>query len=191
MPDEIRLVRGSPSSTHPPNRPHLPTTRFLLCSSKNAKWVLARSPLTVLRVTPISSTRTGLGVTTRGTRSASSLPDPTDFLTLYRRRLVILNAWIALLLITSSTVGFDGSMMNGLQSLPQWRDAFNHPGSSMLGLLNAIQNIGALAGLPFAPYLSDGMGRRFAVMLGAGITVRPPSLTRSPRGWSLTARELR
>jgi hypothetical protein len=29
--------------------------------------------------------------------------------------------------------------MNGLQSLTQWQEAFNHPSGSMLGLLNAIQ----------------------------------------------------
>jgi len=50
----------------------------------------------------------------------------------------------------------------------------------MLGLLNAIQNIGALVGLPFAPYLSDGMGRRAAVLLGAGIMVCPPPITLPP-----------
>lgn len=49
-------------------------------------------------------------------------------------------------LITSSTNGFDGSMMNGLQALPQWRSAFNNPSGGQLGLLNAIQNIGSLAG---------------------------------------------
>ena len=87
---------------------------------------------------------------------------------------MILNVWIFLLLITSSTNGFDGSMMNGLQSLPQWQDAFNHPGSSMLGLLNAIQNVGVVAGLPFAPYISDGIGRRASVLSGAGIMVRSP-----------------
>ncbi|KAI6019928.1 general substrate transporter [Pisolithus orientalis] len=38
-----------------------------------------------------------------------------------------------------------------------------------LGLLNVIQNIGALAGYPFAPYLSDGLGRRKTVFLGATI----------------------
>ena len=67
--------------------------------------------------------------------------------------------------------------MNGLQSLPQWQNAFNHPGNSMLGLLNAIQNIGVLVGLPFAPYLADGMGRRVAVLLGAGIMVCPLPIT--------------
>jgi len=42
-------------------------------------------------------------------------------------------------LITSSTNGYDGSMMNGLQSLTQWTDYFNNPSGGRLGLLNAIQ----------------------------------------------------
>ena len=42
-------------------------------------------------------------------------------------------------LITSSTNGYDGSMMNGLQSLPQWEGVFKSPSGSKLGLLNAIQ----------------------------------------------------
>ncbi|KIJ61854.1 hypothetical protein HYDPIDRAFT_183058 [Hydnomerulius pinastri MD-312] len=85
------------------------------------------------------------------------------------RRLIALNAWIVLLLITSSTNGYDGSMMNGLQSLPQWEAAFDNPSGGKLGLLNAIQNIGALAGYPFAPYMSDGIGRRKTVFFGATI----------------------
>ncbi|KAG9313571.1 hexose transporter [Chiua virens] len=85
------------------------------------------------------------------------------------RRLIVLNAWIVLLLITSSTTGYDGSMMNGLQSLTQWQAAFDYPSGGNLGLLNAIQNIGALAGYPFAPYLSDGVGRRRAIWFGAAI----------------------
>ncbi|OJA17867.1 hypothetical protein AZE42_05906 [Rhizopogon vesiculosus] len=85
------------------------------------------------------------------------------------RRIITLNAWIVLLLISSSTNGYDGSMMNGLQSLPQWEVAFDNPSGSKLGLLNAIQNIGALAGYPFAPYMSDGIGRRRTVFFGAVI----------------------
>lgn len=85
------------------------------------------------------------------------------------RRLIVLNAWIVLLLITSSTNGYDGSMMNGLQSLPQWRDYFNSPHGSQLGLLNAIQYIGSLGAFPFAPYVSDGIGRRRAIIFGAAL----------------------
>ncbi|TBU39804.1 hexose transporter [Dichomitus squalens] len=83
------------------------------------------------------------------------------------RRLITLHAWLVLLLITSSTNGFDGSLMNSLQSMNQWESFFNHPQGGTLGLLNAIQNIGSLAGYPFAPYLSDGIGRRPSIWIGA------------------------
>ena len=62
-------------------------------------------------------------------------------------------------------------MMNGLQSLTQWKEAFNSPTGSMLGLLNAIQHIGSLSAYPFAPYISDGIGRRPAIFIGATIMV--------------------
>lgn len=57
--------------------------------------------------------------------------------------------------------------MNGLQSLDQWESSFNHPHGSTLGLLGAIQNIGGLAALPACPFITDGLGRRPAVLLGA------------------------
>ncbi|TFK53754.1 general substrate transporter [Heliocybe sulcata] len=85
------------------------------------------------------------------------------------RRLLALNAWIALMLITSTTNGYDGAMMNGLQSLTQWEASFNYPVGPQLGLLNAIQNIGCLAAYPFAPYMADGLGRRFSVGFGAAL----------------------
>ncbi|KAG7441097.1 hexose transporter [Guyanagaster necrorhizus] len=87
------------------------------------------------------------------------------------RRLIVLNFWICLLLITSSTNGYDGSMMNGLQSLTQWSDYFHKPRGGKLGLLNAIQNIGSLAAYPFAPYFSDGIGRRYTILMGAVIMI--------------------
>ncbi|KDQ55565.1 hypothetical protein JAAARDRAFT_48515 [Jaapia argillacea MUCL 33604] len=87
------------------------------------------------------------------------------------RRLLALNGWIVLMLITSSTNGYDGSMMNGLQSLTQWNAAFGYPQGSKLGLLNAIQNIGSLCAYPFSPYMTDGLGRRFSVGFGASLMV--------------------
>lgn len=86
-------------------------------------------------------------------------------------RLIKLHAWIVLLLITSSTNGFDGSLMNSFQSLTLWDDYFGRPRGGTLGLLNAIQNIGSLAAYPFAPYLSDGIGRRPAIFIGATIMI--------------------
>lgn len=35
--------------------------------------------------------------------------------------------------------GYDGSMMNGLQTLENWRDYFDNPQGGLLGLFNAIQ----------------------------------------------------
>lgn len=84
-------------------------------------------------------------------------------------RLISLHAWIVLMLITSSMNGFDGSLMNSFQSLDQWENYFHKPEGGKLGLLNAIQNIGSLAAYPFAPYLSDGLGRRGAIWIGAVI----------------------
>lgn len=86
-------------------------------------------------------------------------------------RLIILNFWISIIFLTSYTYGFDGSMMNGLQSLTQWNQAFDYPTGGKLGLLNAIQNIGALSAYPFAPYMADGMGRRFSIIFGASLMV--------------------
>ncbi|TFY79603.1 hypothetical protein EWM64_g4410 [Hericium alpestre] len=59
-------------------------------------------------------------------------------------RLVKLNFWIALLLITSSANGYDAGF------------AKCHP----------TKNIGSLAGYPFVPYMTDGMGRRFTILFG-------------------------
>lgn len=35
--------------------------------------------------------------------------------------------------------GYDGSMMNGLQTLENWREYFDNPEGGLLGLFNAIQ----------------------------------------------------
>ncbi|KAJ3559384.1 hypothetical protein NM688_g380 [Phlebia brevispora] len=69
------------------------------------------------------------------------------------RRLITLHAWIVLLLITSSTNGYDGSLMNSFQSLTLWNSYFGNPHGAY----------------PFAPYLSDGIGRRITIWIGATI----------------------
>ncbi|KAJ7794918.1 hexose transporter [Mycena olivaceomarginata] len=119
-----------------------------------------------------------------GTNAYARLMDPNRKW-YNNRRLIALNTWIVLLLITSSTNGYDGSMMNGLQSLTQWEGYFDHPTKGKLGLLNAIQNIGALAGYPFAPYMADGIGRKPTIFFGAlimviGTAVRTASTNAAP-----------
>ncbi|WRT66015.1 uncharacterized protein IL334_002966 [Kwoniella shivajii] len=87
----------------------------------------------------------------------------------YRGHLGKLNLICALCIITSMNNGYDGSMMNGLQSLDTWKGYFGTPTGSTLGIFNAIQSIGGIAGLPFAPYLNDRFGRRWTIFLGACI----------------------
>ncbi|KAF9036263.1 general substrate transporter [Panaeolus papilionaceus] len=114
-----------------------------------------------------------------GAAPAISGPPQSDYHTLVKQtrpwyknpRLVVLNGWICLLLITSSTNGYDGSMINGLQSVQEWEKFFNFPQGGKLGLFNAIQNIGSLCAYPFAPYVTDGLGRRSTIWIGAAIMV--------------------
>ncbi|KAF4628325.1 hypothetical protein G7Y89_g9828 [Cudoniella acicularis] len=73
--------------------------------------------------------------------------------------LITLNMILTIAQISSYATGYDGSMMNGLQSLTTWQTYFNNPSPGTLGLLNAIQNIGQLAALPFCAIACDKFGR--------------------------------
>ena len=62
-------------------------------------------------------------------------------------------------------------MMNGLQSVSHWQAYFGNPKPEDLGLFNAIQSIGAFCAIPIAPYVSDGLGRKAGIVLGATIVL--------------------
>ncbi|WPH03829.1 Hypothetical protein R9X50_00671200 [Acrodontium crateriforme] len=73
--------------------------------------------------------------------------------------------------ITSATNGYDGSMVNGLQSLSYWQNYFNHPSGSILGLFNCIMSVGSLVALPVVPYIADYLGRRWGIIIGCLIMI--------------------
>ena len=79
------------------------------------------------------------------------------------RRLYI---FIVVLIVTNTANGFDGSMMNGLQTLTYWQNFFNHPKGSTLGLFNASMSLGSLIGLFPVPYLIDWAGRKVGILVG-------------------------
>lgn len=83
--------------------------------------------------------------------------------------LILLNAILAVSQISSYATGYDGSMMNGLQSLTTWQSYFGNPSPGTLGILNAIQNIGQLVALPFCAIACDRFGRVAILILGAFI----------------------
>ncbi|KKA30546.1 hypothetical protein TD95_003631 [Thielaviopsis punctulata] len=84
----------------------------------------------------------------------------------FMRRLYCL---IVLLILSNTANGFDGSMMNGLQTLDHWQNYFNHPRGSLLGLFNASMSLGSLCGLFVVPYLVDRLGRRIGITVGCTI----------------------
>ncbi|KAJ9636856.1 hypothetical protein H2201_006476 [Coniosporium apollinis] len=76
-----------------------------------------------------------------------------------------------LLFLGSTTLGYDGSLLNGLQTMPSWQDFFHHPTGALLGIYGAIPGFGGLAVLPFAPYIADYFGRRNGTALGCVIII--------------------
>jgi MFS family permease len=65
------------------------------------------------------------------------------------------------------TNGYDGSMLNGLQILPQWQEFFGHPTSSTLGLISNGTRIGqAGAIIAIAPIIQK-FGRRWPIVFGS------------------------
>lgn len=79
----------------------------------------------------------------------------------------LLYFYIFCLILTNTANGFDGSMMNGLQSLKYWQDYFDHPTGAVLGLFGCVMSVGSLVGLLFTPYLLDSLGRRVSLLVGA------------------------
>lgn len=59
-----------------------------------------------------------------------------------------------------------GAMMNGLQTLEQWRNYFNHPQSALLGTINAVYPIGKILVLFPCTWLSDKYGRKCPMFVG-------------------------
>jgi MFS family permease len=64
-----------------------------------------------------------------------------------------------------------GSLMNGLQSISEWKQYFGNPSGSILGVVNAAQSIGSVISLPFVGILSDRIGRRLTLLSGAIVIV--------------------
>ncbi|KAL3476309.1 general substrate transporter [Aspergillus californicus] len=78
------------------------------------------------------------------------------------RRLYVM---MPILFLASTINGYDGSLLNGLQTMAPWRNYknFDNPTGSDLGLLTAIQTLEA--SVP-SSYIADLLGRRIGVALG-------------------------
>ncbi|KAJ9613881.1 hypothetical protein H2200_002017 [Cladophialophora chaetospira] len=68
-------------------------------------------------------------------------------------------------------LGYDASLLNGLQAMPQWKEYFNSPNSSFLGLISASLFLPAI----FTPYISSAInsrwGRKASLAVGSVILI--------------------
>lgn len=69
------------------------------------------------------------------------------------------------------TSGYDGSMMNSLQTVSYWADFFGNPTGSRLSLISAILSLGAICSSPSAPLVADTFGRRWGITVGSIIMI--------------------
>ncbi|ANB14551.1 hexose transporter HXT13 [Sugiyamaella lignohabitans] len=82
-----------------------------------------------------------------------------------------LNTLLVGAILAQIVSGFDGSMMNGLQSLVPWQQFFDHPTGGRLGTMSNGVTIGTLIAVPFASLMTDAIGRRFTIIVGCIIIV--------------------
>ncbi|PYI09322.1 general substrate transporter [Aspergillus sclerotiicarbonarius CBS 121057] len=80
--------------------------------------------------------------------------------------LLRLNLIILSLVMFSSANGYDGSLMNGLEALTQWKAFMHNPTGAKLGWLNAIYWLGCGIGYPTAAWISNRFGRKPGVYIG-------------------------
>jgi MFS family permease len=83
-----------------------------------------------------------------------------------KSELLYLNFCLISLFLLSSSNGYDGSMMNGLQALPQWHKFMDNPKGAWLGFINAAQVLGGGFMLPPIAWMSNRFGRKPTIALG-------------------------
>ncbi|PYI02714.1 general substrate transporter [Aspergillus sclerotiicarbonarius CBS 121057] len=85
--------------------------------------------------------------------------------------LLRLNTCLLFVTFSATGMGFDGSMMNGLESLSTWNSYFNNPSSSLLGTCNGVLNLGPIVFGGLVSWLADRFGRRKPVIFGCMVII--------------------
>jgi MFS family permease len=68
-------------------------------------------------------------------------------------------------------LGFDASLMNGLQAIPEWQEYFDNPSGSILGFISASLFLPAIITPFFASWISDKWGRKWALGVGSVLLI--------------------
>ncbi|KAK6197041.1 putative hexose transporter [Scheffersomyces amazonensis] len=82
-----------------------------------------------------------------------------------------LHFYVFLITLTSTSNGYDGSMLNGFQSLEIWNKHMGNPEGSVLGALSNGTTFGSIISFAVASYLSDKFGRKACIIGGLIVTI--------------------
>ncbi|KAG7194174.1 uncharacterized protein KQ657_004883 [Scheffersomyces spartinae] len=85
--------------------------------------------------------------------------------------LCFLNWQIFVITLASTNNGYDSSMLNGLQSLPEWHTKMGNPTGSILGALSNGTIFGALIAVIYIPWMADKFGRKFTIIFSQSFAV--------------------
>lgn len=85
--------------------------------------------------------------------------------------LLRLNLLMLIVSLTSTNTGYDGSLLNAFQSIPDWMDAMGNPSGAVLGAMNNGVVFGCVLGFFVASQISDKLGRRHAIAVGNVIMI--------------------
>jgi sugar porter (SP) family MFS transporter len=86
--------------------------------------------------------------------------------------LLKLNTLILIISLTSTNTGYDGSLLNAFQSIPDWMNAMGNPSGAVLGAIaNGVVFGVFFSTMGFASYLSDKFGRRHTITVGNFIMI--------------------
>lgn len=88
-------------------------------------------------------------------------------------------------MITNSSNGYDGSLLNGLQSLPQWREYFNSPTGAVLGALGNGYTFGNALALPVIAFFNDKYGRLASLRVGCTIAIVGSALQAAAQNYAM------
>lgn len=66
------------------------------------------------------------------------------------------------------SLGYDGSLLNGLQALPSWQNDFGRPTGTTLGLIAASLYLPKIPVLPILSWIVDRWGRK-PCLVGLGV----------------------
>ena len=71
----------------------------------------------------------------------------------------------------STASGFDGSLFNGVQALPQWKNYFGNPTGNELSISSVPNGIANIIASFCVYWFVDRFGRRYNIMAGSGLII--------------------